>query len=71
MEKELLKFIRASFRMNQQKFADELSFSKCYIAYLETGIRPITPAIEQKVLDTFSISREELNVYKMLQAKRT
>lgn len=49
MDRNLLRFIRQSKGLTQPQFAKLLGVSHAYISYLETGSKPMTENIRNKV----------------------
>jgi putative transcriptional regulator len=49
LDRNLLRFIRQSKGLTQPEFAQLLGVSHAYISYLETGSKPMTANIRNKV----------------------
>ncbi len=60
MNKEIIKFIRKSYEMNQRDFAKIVSCSFSLIALVEVGKRSVTANLENKIKTAFDLDDQQL-----------
>ncbi|PLR81119.1 transcriptional regulator [Bacillus canaveralius] len=60
MNKEIVKFLRKSYNMNQRDFAKLVNCSFSLIALVEVGKRRVTEDLESKIKNTFDLDEEQL-----------
>jgi transcriptional regulator with XRE-family HTH domain len=60
MDKEMVKFIRKSYNMNQRNFAQVVNCSFSLIALVEVGKRRITENLYNKIIDAFNLDEKQL-----------
>ncbi len=60
MNKEIIKFIRASYNLNQRDFAKMVNCSFALIALVEVGKRRITYNLESKIKQAFNLDDQQL-----------
>ncbi|WP_195694643.1 helix-turn-helix domain-containing protein [Priestia megaterium] len=60
MDKEMVKFIRKSYNMNQRNFAQVVNCSFSLIALVEVGKRRITKNLYNKITDAFNLDEKQL-----------
>ncbi|MBE2978390.1 MULTISPECIES: helix-turn-helix domain-containing protein [Priestia] len=60
MDKEMVKFIRKSYNMNQRNFAQVVNCSFSLIALVEVGKRRITENLYNKITDAFNLDEKQL-----------
>lgn len=65
IDKDFLRYVRQVLDMTQDEFALAVGYSKIYISYIEMGRRELTERFEQKVIDVFGLTEDELIQYKM------
>lgn len=69
MNKEDVRLIRKLLGVTQSEFASQLGYSKCYIGYVEQGLRPITKKLLNKISNIYGIENADLSAYKILTNK--
>ncbi|CAM4029125.1 helix-turn-helix domain-containing protein [Mesobacillus zeae] len=60
MNKDIIKFLRKSYNMNQRDFAKLLNVSFALIALVEVGKRRVTSNLESKVKDAFDLDENQM-----------
>lgn len=60
MDKEIIKFIRNSYEMNQRDFAKMVSCSFSLIALVEVGKRRVTDNLENKIKTAFDLDDQQI-----------
>lgn len=60
MNKEVIKFLRASYNMTQRDFAKLVSCSFSLIALVEIGKRRVTADLENKIKEAFDLDEQQL-----------
>lgn len=58
LSRDLVRFIRQTNRLSQREFADRIGVSNSYIALVETGIKPVTANLSEKITKEFSIDTD-------------
>lgn len=66
MDKEEVKIIRKLLNKTQYQFAKELGYSKCYIGYVEQGLRPVTVKLKKRIVDKYNFNVADLQAYKLI-----
>ncbi|MEI2358884.1 helix-turn-helix transcriptional regulator [Mesobacillus zeae] len=60
LNKDIIKFLRKSYNMNQRDFAKLLNVSFALIALVEVGKRRVTSNLESKVKDAFDLDENQM-----------
>lgn len=55
--------------LNQEEFGEQINFSKVYVGYIETGLRPVTKKFKNVIIRSFNLLEEELTFYYMMHKK--
>ena len=61
MNKEIIKFLRKSYNLNQRDFAKIVNCSFALIALVEVGKRRVTANLENKVKDAFDLDDNQIH----------
>lgn len=60
MNKEIIKFLRKSYNLNQRDFARLVNCSFALIALVEVGKRRVTEDLERKVKEAFDLDENQV-----------
>lgn len=60
MDKEIIKYLRKSYEMNQRDFAKIVSRSFSLIALVEVGKRRVTSELEEKIKKAFDLDDQQI-----------
>jgi transcriptional regulator with XRE-family HTH domain len=60
MNKEIIKFLRKSYNLNQRDFARIVNCSFALIALVEVGKRRVTEDLERKVKEAFDLDENQI-----------
>lgn len=60
MNKEIIKFLRKSYNLNQREFARIVNCSFALIALVEVGKRRVTSDLENKVKEAFDLDENQI-----------
>lgn len=60
MNKEIIKFLRKSYEMNQRDFAKIVCCSFSLIALVEVGKRRVTAELEEKIKKAFDLDDQQI-----------
>ncbi|KKK38537.1 hypothetical protein WQ57_08010 [Mesobacillus campisalis] len=60
MNKEIIKFLRKSYNLNQRDFARIVNCSFALIALVEVGKRRVTEDLERKVKEAFDLDESQV-----------
>jgi transcriptional regulator with XRE-family HTH domain len=60
MNKEIIKFLRKSYNLNQRDFARIVNCSFALIALVEVGKRRVTEDLEKKVKEAFDLDESQV-----------
>jgi transcriptional regulator with XRE-family HTH domain len=60
MNKEIIKFLRKSYNLNQRDFARIVNCSFALIALVEVGKRRVTEDLERKVKEAFDLDENQV-----------
>lgn len=69
MNKEDVKLIRKLMGLTQYELANQLGYSKCYVGYVEQGLRPVTKKLINKIRNVYGLDAADLSGYKILTNK--
>lgn len=61
MNREIVKFLRKSYQMNQRDFAKAVNCSYALIALVELGKRRITANLEEKIKSAFDLDDKKID----------
>jgi transcriptional regulator with XRE-family HTH domain len=60
LNKEIIKFLRESYNLNQREFAKLVNCSFALIALVEVGKRRVTSNLEEKVRAAFNLDDQDI-----------
>ncbi|MBT2755366.1 XRE family transcriptional regulator [Mesobacillus foraminis] len=60
MNKDIIKFLRKSYNLNQREFARIVNCSFALIALVEVGKRRVTSNLENKVKEAFDLDENQI-----------
>ncbi|WP_071459635.1 helix-turn-helix domain-containing protein [Bacillus massilinigeriensis] len=60
MNKDIIKYLRRSYNLNQREFAKLVDVSFALIALVEVGKRRVTANLESKVKDAFDLDDHQI-----------
>lgn len=66
MNTDLFRFIRVSRRLTQREFAEIIGVSHGLVAQIEAEMKRITPRVEKLVIESFKLSKRDIEKYKDL-----
>ena len=69
MNKEVIKFLRKSYNLNQREFAKIVNCSFALIALVEVGKRRVSENLEKKVKEAFYLDDNQIeSIYAVLKS---